>query len=937
MTKISRRFDVLVAHTKLLPGALEINDHLFPLAHIRKPRYRQFMFLAFIHFFSRSGVFFVWGFKLSVRDQFREMMRQRNNALQIRREKIRAEKERLREILKIVQEENKRSQDFLNIDFYISTSQSQQYLADSLARLSDIPDALIYHYDAKKLITFRLDFEMIIKRRNDAFVDREIEIKKYKDFFDHVESQSLTREQRIACVTFEDRVLLVAAAGSGKSSTLVAKIGYAILKGIVKPNEILALAFNSKAAEEVKERIEKRLSKYGDIKAIESRTFHSFGLKIIRETMGDGFAIAGVEDGEIIDSNFKILKKEFQTEVPKIYSQLLRDDEEFRRRALSYLAIFGGAAQDTSMFTSREEYNDFVFRQNRKFRDLKKREPKDKKKENLLPTLDGNEVHSPQLRMICDWLFVNGIPYHYRHPSANLARYLGGVVQTLDFYYPEIEVWHDHFHINSDGKADSYLGSKYAVRVQKKKEMLARGAAKHFTTSNAMLEEGDFFEQLEKRLRDFGLNPSPISAEAIERSIDANYRKDSFTDTIATFVGLWKGGAYSREDIEGKAKGNRRFLEFIWLADRILSKYEQDLKGQNAIDFSDMINDANTYLRANAWTSPYKLILVDEFQDISRPRSDLVRLAINQVEGSFLFGVGDDWQAINGFAGSELAIMRSFQATFGPTAQLYLTQTFRSNQGIASAASSFVMKNPAQFKKEVRAIDPTTEDVIRYIDYEGGDEGLDRRYPELVREILELRPKSVKILCRTHKRIEAVRAALKPIFRELEELAEKRERECERRAQSPESVPEAGQPDEAHPIVEPELMTMHKSKGLEADIVILDQMKEKKFPLFAVPDPVLKLVSPEGEPFKHAEFRRLFYVILTRARNRVYIMTPVSCPSPFIEEIRGPRPPGGWGKPADAEVCPSCQKGYLRLVYQGRSWGCSEYRASDGCRYMRWV
>jgi hypothetical protein len=207
-------------------------------------------------------------------------------------------------------------------------------------------------------------------------------------------------------------------------------------------------------------------------------------------------------------------------------------------------------------------------------------------------------------------------------------------------------------------------------------------------------------------------------------------------------------------------------------------------------------------------------------------------------------------------------------------------------------------------------LDPTTEVVICYIDYEGGDEGLDRRYPELVREILELR---------------------------IEEVADSRGRERElRKLLSEESTSKSTDPEEEQPIVELEIMTIHGSKGLEANMVILDQMKEKKFPLFVVPDPVLKLVSPEAEPFKHAECRRLFYVILTRARNRVYIMT-LANPSPFVEEIRGPKPPGGWGKPADAEVCPSCNVGYLRLVNQGRSWECSEYKVDDGCRYMRWV
>ena len=97
-----------------------------------------------------------------------------------------------------------------------------------------------------------------IKRRNERFVTDEIV--RCKEFFDGVEKTPLTKEQRIASVVFEDRNLLVAAAGSGKTSTIVGKIGYALLTKQYAPKDILVLAFNNDAAAELDERINATLA-----------------------------------------------------------------------------------------------------------------------------------------------------------------------------------------------------------------------------------------------------------------------------------------------------------------------------------------------------------------------------------------------------------------------------------------------------------------------------------------------------------------------------------------------------------------------------------------------------------------------------------------------------------------------------------------------------
>ena len=140
----------------------------------------------------------------------------------------------------------------------------------------------------------------LLAKRNKDFV--ESELLRWRSFFDHCEERPLTDEQARAAITFEENTLLVAAAGSGKTSTVVGKVAYALVKGIARPEEILCLAFNKKAAEEIGQRVTKRLTDMQNescpidpaIKRklvelvsngiqIESRTFHSLGLKIIRD------------------------------------------------------------------------------------------------------------------------------------------------------------------------------------------------------------------------------------------------------------------------------------------------------------------------------------------------------------------------------------------------------------------------------------------------------------------------------------------------------------------------------------------------------------------------------------------------------------------------------------------------------------------------------
>jgi DNA helicase-4 len=107
------------------------------------------------------------------------------------------------------------------------------------------------------------------------------------EFFARIESRPLTDEQVDAVVCFDKRVLVVAAAGSGKTSTMVAKAGYAVHKGYVVPESILLLAFNNDAASELRVRLKARLEPLGlETEKLTTKTFHAFGLEVIGAATG---------------------------------------------------------------------------------------------------------------------------------------------------------------------------------------------------------------------------------------------------------------------------------------------------------------------------------------------------------------------------------------------------------------------------------------------------------------------------------------------------------------------------------------------------------------------------------------------------------------------------------------------------------------------------
>ena len=133
----------------------------------------------------------------------------------------------------------------------------------------------------------------------------------------------------------------------------------------------------------------------------------------------------------------------------------------------------------------------------------------------------------------------------------------------------------------------------------------------------------------------------------------------------------------------------------------IYEAYQKFLAKNRHIDFDDMIGRAIEYVETGRFVPHWRYILVDEFQDISDPRARLVNALKKSADACSLFCVGDDWQSIYRFTGSDIRFTTAFEAKFGPTKITVLEKTFRFNNSICDIASRFVLENPTQVKKSL--------------------------------------------------------------------------------------------------------------------------------------------------------------------------------------------------------------------------------------------
>ena len=675
---------------------------------------------------------------------------------------------------------------------------------------------------ALRLLSVALWPEQRRAQANRRFVERELLT--WQRYFDHVEQHPLTKRQREAIVTNEDRTLVVAGAGSGKTSVIVGKVGYLLKSGLAQAHDILALSFSSATKTELERRMKERLAVCPTV-----ATFHSIGARIIqhvqrkRPPLAD-FARDARRRSQVIDA---------------LVDNVLQDPQASDAVRQYFANHFYATPKTEFDFQTEAEYDAYV-------------------RTNELRALSGDVVRSFEELEIANFLYVQGIDFKYEAEYAFDPGSSERKAYQPDFYLPDYKIYIEHFGVDRNGHPPPWISRRrYQADMAWKESIHEENDTTLIKTYSYLKQEGRLLTTLAQRLQDHQVHFAPIPAEHLFAQLKTLDMVSPFAKLVAAFLSHFKGNGWSIEALRENAVNRHdkpRLLAFLNIFAQVFQAYENKLRAAHLIDYDDMIIQAAEHLEANRFHSPFKYVLVDEFQDISSGRARLLKALMNQTPSDRLCCVGDDWQAIYRFTGSDVYYMRCFAEEFGFTARIDLDKTFRLNNQICDVASRFILKNPSQLQKTLQ---PATVTETAAVILAPAREGVTRAFQLVLEDI------------RQHVTQPQLTVLILGRYRFSRDLS------YERLIQQ-------------HTGLRSEFMTVHRSKGLESDIVVVIDVGggQYGFPSEIVDDPILDLVLPEPESYPHAEERRLFYVALTRAKHRVYILGKPGTPSRFTEELR---------------------------------------------------
>ncbi len=764
----------------------------------------------------------------------------------------------------------------------------------------------------EKFITELDNWDNHISSINTTYVKNEIATNCL--LFDNIDGKSLDEQQRIAVVTDEEHNLVLAGAGSGKTLTISGKVKYLCdVKGF-DPKKILLISFTKKSADEMSTRIADRLGL--PVKAI---TFHKLGLDIISTVES--------KRPDVFNNLVDVVSEYFKTEI--------LNEKNVVISLIKFFAYYLSIPKNYEDFKNLGDYHDH--QKSIDFETIKSKYTKDQYTNDVdsslkinKQTINGERVKSLEEVIIANFLYLHGIIYEYErlYPYASEDKYRKPY--RPDFYLPEYDIYLEHFGI-SENKTVPWLSpieaQKYLDGMNWKRDFHKKNGTVLLETYSYYNKQGCLLEKLEAILKAHDIQFREVDFCQIFNKVYKNqsdkYFKE-FMKMVCTFITLCKSNGYQPEQLyqlQLSYKTANNFLQnrnalFIKIVVPIIGYYNNKLAESQAIDFSDMINKATEAVCNGKTKQDYKYIIIDEYQDISVARYRLVK-ALLDTTGAKLLCVGDDWQSIYRFAGSDISLFTSFAEYYGASAILKIEKTYRNSQELIDAASKFIMCNPMQMKKDLKS-DKHLEKPIRLVRY---DKNATAALKHILNELSTAYDfsKDILLLGRTNYDIE--------ILKDDESFSIRLINGDTTIQYKP------------YPKMQIHFMSIHKSKGLEADNVVILNLENKLlgFPNKIADDPVLDMVLSSTEEYVYAEERRLFYVAITRSKNRTYMLVPDANPSEFISELVNHESVytmfEGERSIQESPHCPRCKTGYLTLRTRNEDntqfLGCSHYPQCD--------
>lgn len=752
---------------------------------------------------------------------------------------------------------------FLNQDVYLSKRQVKLFLDKYFYLIEAIKKQVLYSDLTTKILMLVDQLEEMVEEHNASFLNRKL--REEKEYFDHMfdgidDSVFLDEEQRRAILTDEDYVMVIAGAGSGKTTTMAAKVKYLVERQHVSPHQIMMISYTNKAVEELKEKINKKFKI-----PVHICTFHKFGMDILKKQKGE---LRPLITGYNIVSDY--------------FEKVLCEDNEKLKDFLVFFNYYFDIPTGALSFKSINEYHryrsrvDFISLKsrigeyNQSIIDKRLKEP---------TTIQREFLRSSEEVMIANFLYMNGIEYAYEKPYPYLHK---NKVYLPDFtiYYGEKTYYLEHFGIKENGGNAYYTrrqNALYRRQIHFKRRIHKTHQTDLIETYSVYQDGRSLLEHLREELDKRGILCAPKDEKEVymklrETGKDVYYMR--FISFCLDFLRGFKTKGYQKKDfsyLRDVYQDNERIVLFLNFMEPLYDYYQRELAIMGKIDFEDMINESCSFLESASKEEvvlPYQYIIIDEYQDISMQRANLTK-AVSKLSDAKVIAVGDDWQAIFAFAGSDVSLFTQFKEWMGYGKELQITTTYRNSQELIDVAGSFVMKNQEQIVKRLRSAKHISKPVV-LMAYDDAVLKLTRRIDAIkccIEEIVATYSTSKNILLIGRYSFDKYHLLKDEDFYEIHQ-------------------------DQIRYKVYPELeitfLTAHSSKGLGFDNVIIINGSDGTygFPSQLKNDEIMNIIEVQDLSYAFAEERRLFYVALTRTKNKVYIVMPASHPSSFLLELQ---------------------------------------------------
>lgn len=755
---------------------------------------------------------------------------------------------------------------FMTKDIYI-TSNMYDTFTNKYKYLYDCLDKNTCEY--KNILKIINDKNKLLRKHNRKYVDNKLI--KYKSYFDNMfndinKNIILDKSQREAIICDEDNLLVLSGAGSGKTTTISAKVKYLIDVKNIKPDKICVITFTKKAKEELDYKINKIFNSNVDI-----YTFHSLGLKIIKYYYKN-------KDIDIIDE-----KGQYKIICDYIKNNLFKDKDKF---SLFFEAFKNKTSfsEEYKLFDNYYDYHNYMYKRkyinsNTTMDNYIKEQAK--RRRNYLKTLNGEYCKSKEEVDIANFLYLNNIDYQYEKSYKKLDNLK---IYKPDFYIEQNNNYNyiEHFGIDKVNKTNNHYTKEELTNYLKNMKLKEKYHCDEkiedlfIITYSKVLGKRNYLSVLKDSLIKKGYvlskKDNNLVYERLKDTSEDRYINNFVNRIVIPFISYFKRSNYKLDDFKNIKTDNDLLNKQISVISDIYLNYESKLREKNLIDFEDMINisyKVMPYIKEKNLGVDYKYIIIDEYQDVSMQRFNLTK-RIEKLFKSKIIAFGDDYQTIFGFSGSRIDLMTEFRNYLSDAKQIPIPNVYRNSQELIDVATKFINKNSKQIKKKLisnkRLINPIELYIYNDSNYINTNINKSIILSNILDKIYLSNNKSnVLLLERYNNDIDTILNNNLFIRKNHENIIYKK-----------------------HEDMKIDYLTIHKSKGLEYDNCILINAIDDKygFPSKIEDEEIIKLLKPKiEENIFYPEERRLFYVAMTRTKNKLYILVPKSKTSSFIREI----------------------------------------------------